>query len=605
MSLLTQKPGLLRKWGACGCLLLAVAGSASLAQQSRVAIPVARPAVEGNRAPYDLVFAPDGKQAYVTESAEGAVAVIDVATARVTTHFRTGGEQPAGLAVTPDGAELLVANSYSGTVAILDAATGKQRAMLSLPGMPYGAAVTPDGKRAFVSVSQLDELAVVDLKTAAVLRRIPVGRRPRALEITPDGKTLAVGNLAGGSISVLNTETLAEEARVKLKGINVRGIAVTSDGASAYATLMPAFNGKPTDDPREVWHNLVQAVTLEGADSSVGEDQWMDFARVSGSTEVFGTPDQHDIVLDPAGRYAWVASAGRDVVTRITIKDRRRDAVWPISQIETVVGANPRGLALRPDGKQVWVANHLGNSISILDAGSSALVQTIALGKPSRVDPTIAGQYLFNNAQLTRAHRFTCNSCHPDGGADGLTWRFVHVKDRVNQRNSRDLRSGVIDTAPFRWSGVDAHLDAFIREEVTGLLGGPVPTPVQARALEAAVKAMRLPPNPYRTADQQLTPVAVQGRELFLGRAGCGTCHAGPRHGGTGRSAWIGTTPENRPLDVPHLTGVYDSAPYLHNGRAATLEHVFGRENPGGLHGKLHTLTAVEQQAVLRYLREL
>ena len=42
--------------------------------------------------------------------------------------------------------------------------------------------------------------------------------------------------------------------------------------------------------------------------------------------------------------------------------------------------------------------------------------------------------------------------------------------------------------------------------------------------------------------------------------------------GGTGRKAWVGTTPAERPLDVPHLIGAYDSAPYLHDGRCLTLE---------------------------------
>lgn len=293
--------------------------------------------------------------------------------------------------------------------------------------MPYGVAVAPDGKRAYVTLSELDEVAVVDLPPARVLQRIPVGRRPRALELTPDGGVLAVANLTGGSVSVINTSTLKEEARVRLKGVNVRGLAVTADGKEAYTTVMPAFNGKPTDDPKEIWHNLVQAVTLDGAASGKGEDQWMDFARLPGTTEVIGSPDQHDIVLDRKGRHAWMAVAGRDVLTRITIHDRARDAIWPISQVETPVGANPRGLALSRDGKQVWVANHLGNSLTVVDAASASVLKTIDLGKASRPDPTLPGQYLFNNAGLTRSHRFTCSSCHPDGASDGLALSLIHI----------------------------------------------------------------------------------------------------------------------------------------------------------------------------------
>lgn len=574
---------------------------------SSAAEPAGGPALSGNRAPFELVFAPDGRRVYATEMAEGTVAVIDAATGAVQAHWSTGGERPAGLALSPDGSTLLVANSYSGSVAVLDTATGARRALIPIPGMPYNPAVAPDGKRAFVSVSQLDQVAVVDLPTASVRARVSVGHRPRALALTPDGRTLAVANLSEGSVSVISTTTNppAEVSRVKLKGVNVRGLAVTADGGEAYVTAMPPFNRKATDDPREIWHNIVQAVTLNGAASGVAEDQWMDFVRTPGMDDVLGSPDQYGIVVDRSATHAWMAVGGRDVLTRITIHDRNRNAIWPLSQVETPVGANPRGLALSPDGREVWVANHLGNSLTVVDAESARPIRTIALGAPSRVDPNIAGEYLFGHSELTRSQRFTCASCHPDGMSDGLTWQFVHVHDGIDRRNSRDLRAGIGDTAPFRWSGAEKTLEGFVHSEVTGLLGGPTPSDAQTRALIGAVNGLQLPPNPYRAPDGTLTAEAQRGKLLFDAKAGCAGCHAGPKRGGTGISAWVGTTPEGQKLDVPHLAGVYDSAPYLHDGRAATLEEIFTRYNPGNRHGTAHLLTPQERAALFRYLREL
>jgi YVTN family beta-propeller protein len=529
------------------------------------------------------------------------VAVVDTERMSVVDHLSTGGERPTGLALVPDGSRLLVTNSFSGTVALVPTSGGPP-VLVRLPGMPYGVVIAPDGKRAFVTVSQLDEVAALDLASRTVTARVSVGRRPRALDLSSDGKTLAVGNMAGGSISVVNTESLWEESRIPLKGVNVRGVAFTSSGAEVYATLMPPLNGSPTADPKEIWHNLLQSVSVGGVD---GEDQWTDFARLPGAVEVVGSPDQHDIVLDRTGRRAWISVAGRDVITRISIHDSRRATVWPLSQVETGVGANPRGLALSPDGKQVWVANHLGNSLSVVDAESTALVKTIDLGNASRVDASIRGQYLFNNAGLTRGRRFTCSSCHPDGGTDGLTWSFAHVRDGFQRRNTRDLRAGIEETAPFRWSGVEAHLSDLVRSEVTGLLGSPTPAREDTEALVAAIRQFRLPPNPYREPDGQLTPQARQGETLFEGKAGCVECHAGPKRGGTSLKAWIGTTSEGQEVDVPHLAGVYDSAPYLHDGRAATLEEIWEKHNGGRRHGAAHLLTAEEFAALMRYLREL
>lgn len=566
----------------------------------------AGPAVEtGNRAPSKIVFARDGKKAFVTESAEGTVAVIRTDTFEVEARLPTGGKRPIGLALSPDGRTLAVCNSYSGSVALVDVERRATARTVPLPGMPWGVCFSPDGKRAYVTLSQLDEVAVLDPALGTVIRRISTGRRPRELGLTPDGETLVVAALSGGTLSVINTRTLKEETRVRLKGVNVRGLALTGDGTSAYVTHMPAFNLKPTNDPAEMWHNLIQEVKLAGAESETGEDQWMDFARVPGSHAVIGTPDQYDIVVDAAGRHAWMAVGGRDVLTRITIHDRRRDAIWPISQIEAKVGANPRGVALTPDGKQVWVANHLGNSITVVDAAAMRPLRSISLGPASTIDPTLPGQILFNSAGMTRLHRFTCASCHPDGASDGLTWSFVHVPDGFTRRNSRDLRTGVPASPPFRWSGHEKLLEDFVEDEVTGLLGGPMPTAEQKRALTAAVGAMELPPNPYRDRDGHLTPTARKGRALFEGKAGCAACHAGPQAGGTGLSAWIGTTPAGHKVDVPQLVGVYDGAPYLHDGRAATLEEVFGRHNTAKLHGKADRLSPEELAAVLRYVREL
>ena len=69
--------------------------------------------------------------------------------------------------------------------------------------------------------------------------------------------------------------------------------------------------------------------------------------------------------------------------------------------------------------------------------------------------------------------------------------------------------------------------------------------------------------------------------------------------------AWLGTTPKGVDLDVPHLQGVYDSYPYLHDGRAATLEEIFERYNTDNLHGKAHLLTPEELKDLLEYVREL
>ena len=53
------------------------------------------------------------------------------------------------------------------------------------------------------------------------------------------------------------------------------------------------------------------------------------------------------------------------------------------------------------------------------------------------------------------------------------------------------------------------------------------------------------------------------------------------------------------------LDGVYDTYPYLHDGKAQTLEEVFSEQNPKHLHGKTEDLSDSERKDLFEYVREL
>jgi mono/diheme cytochrome c family protein len=356
-------------------------------------------------------------------------------------------------------------------------------------------------------------------------------------------------------------------------------------------------NARVTRDPLDIWTNTIFVLDLRPGATFGSAEGWIDFTHAA-------APDPDGIVALGKERVAFTVSGSDEVLLARTPGPHLR-SYDPRIERRVLVGAHPRGIALTPDGAELWVANEIGNSLSVLDARTLEPRRTIDLGEPARVDDHLRARYLFGNARLTHGRQFTCNSCHPEGGSDGLGWQFIHVPDGLRTRNSRDLRGGVADTAPFRWTGVDRTLDDFIQEEVTGLLGGPRQEAETVRALGAMLQQLPHPPNPFRRRDGSHTEAAARGKVLFEGKAGCGSCHAGSRAGGTGTRAWVGTTPPGFDLDVPHLTGVHDSSPYLHDGRAKTLEEIFSRHNREGKHGQAHRLTESELSDLLRYVREL
>lgn len=575
-----------------------VLGPAALALSQDAPAPpppasTVRPALDGNRAPFEVAFTRDGAKAVVTEFDEGALAVIDVASGKVLHHIPTGGEQPTGVAVTPDGSQALVTNSWSGSLAFVDLKTLKATTV-PLPGMPYDVVLSPDGATAFVSVSQLDHVAIVSVAERKVVGQVETGRRPRSLALTPDGRVLAVGNLTQGSVSFIDAVDRRLIGDGPTPAVNLRGVAIYPEGRLAYCVAQRAQNERPTETAVGIWSNQSFHVVPNGRPNGA-ENIWLDFLGKDVS-------DPDSVVFDPTFSRVFITCSGGHSVNVLPARGGSGDP-----QTIQAVGAHPKGLAFRPDGKEVWVANHLGNDLAVIDPTTLKVTRRIPLGATQRKDPHLLGRFLFNTATIVNGGQFSCNSCHPDGNTDGISWKFTHVKDALDRkldRNVRSLRGKIEDTAPFRWSGHTRELHEFVREEIEGLLQGPRLPDTDINAMVDFVRSLRLPPNPHRSPDGTLTAAGLRGKTLFEGKADCISCHTGAKSGGQ-RKAWMGTTPQGVDLDVPHLAGVYDTYPYLHDGRAKTLEEIFERQNPQKLHGKADQLTPEEMKDLLAYVRQL
>ena len=104
-----------------------------------------------------------------------------------------------------------------------------------------------------------------------------------------------------------------------------------------------------------------------------------------------------------------------------------------------------------------------------------------------------------------------------------------------------------------------------------------------------------------------MTPAAQIGRERFL-EAGCAGCHGGPEYTDSPSRQLheVGTLTaasghrlggELPGFDTPSLRGLWLTAPYLHDGSAATLTDVLTTRNPFGQHGDLTALLAADPQS--------
>ena len=83
--------------------------------------------------------------AYITNSGDNTVSVIDTATNTVVGSPITVGVRPQGMAVTPDGSNVYVANASSDTVSVIDTASNTVTATIPVGHAPgaFGKFIQP------------------------------------------------------------------------------------------------------------------------------------------------------------------------------------------------------------------------------------------------------------------------------------------------------------------------------------------------------------------------------------------------------------------------------------------------------------------------------
>ena len=215
-------------------------------------------------------------------------------------------------------------------------------------------------------------------------------------------------------------------------------------------------------------------------------------------------------------------------------------------------------------------------------------VAPIVLSYESRADP---GHRLFHDAT---PGKLACASCHPEGGEDGRVWRFVGQ----GSRRTQSLRGGIMDTAPFHWSGDQPTLDHLMADVFQGRMGGAAVERSQVTALGRWLEQVPTIA-PSRPTD---TAAVERGRALFDSPTlACATCHRGTDLAIAGNFD-VGT---GGAFQVPPLHNVGFRAPFLHDGCATTLVERFTRCGGGDKHGLTSRLSSAEIDDLVAYLENL
>jgi cytochrome c peroxidase len=138
------------------------------------------------------------------------------------------------------------------------------------------------------------------------------------------------------------------------------------------------------------------------------------------------------------------------------------------------------------------------------------------------------------------------------------------------------------------------------------LFWDPVQIDNRAQAIDAYVGSLRPFPSPALTPDG-LNAAAGRGKQVF-NQLSCGTCHPDSNYftdqeKHAGYRSLQDSGPHDGNWDTPTLYEIWRSAPYMHDGGAATLKDVFRPPYNHGLEDQ--TITNQQLNDLVEYLRTL
>ncbi len=537
----------------------------------------------------------------------------------------------------------LVIDPDSGDLIRVDR-SGKVTARLSIG--PTAAQLVVDRSRqiAFVSDRRGDQVVVVDIagETPKVRDRWRTPAEPFGLALSPDGKTLLVTTVADRTLIAFDAMAIEPGGATRWRrplGAEPRGVAISPDGERAMVTYLTSSNvdGFDLTDPskrRTIALGLGKASASGAtatADSIEAATTGRRFPRNAFAVRFVGndlaivphqvsTPLQETRFGENTGSYGGGFEAPiHHAITIIASADRE----LPRQVAAQVAVHQPRALAWDPGRDRLIIAGFGSDTLTMIDGASQAgmrHVSDINLGdrscgpsgvafadegdlwvycavsrKTARVSidaqnvarvamgPQVAdtrlsalehqGMDLFrrgNDFRLSSRGSMACESCHAEARTDGLSWRI-----ESHELQTPVLSGRVASTHPYKWDGGDATLEISLSSTMRRLGGGGLRKD-ENRALAAFLESVPSPRAPTRAAAQ-----VSRGRALFASaELGCNSCHGGSRMTDRSRHDFAGTLDK---VDTPSLIGLAVSAPYYHDGSAATLEAVL--TDRGLVHG--------------------
>lgn len=485
-----------------------------------------------------------GNKAYITTFGEkdGIVHFLDLASGNIEHSVVTGSGANAPV-VNSDGSKLYVLNRFQGTVSEIETANPDKIRTVTVLREPKGAAIDASGKYLFVTNFLPQQRADLDTVAACV--------------------------------SIIDAASFKKIKDIQLyNGSNaLRGICTSTDGKYIFVTHNLGRFQVPTSQLQQGWMNtsamsVIDASTLEYLGAVLLDEGERGAAGIWG---VISTPDKllithsgtHEIsvidykaFLNKFEKYADRSKLSYDLMFMNGLRER-----------VSLTGNGPRDFVVS-DGKAI-IPTYFSDTLNIVSLADNSI--SVKALQPKRVESRIHnGEKYFNDAVHCFQNWQSCNGCHPgDARTDGMNWDLMN--DGIgNSKNCKSMLYAHV-TPPCMISGIRANAELAVRAGYKLIQFTDLPEDF-AMCVDEYLKSLKPVPSPY-LVNGELSEKAKQGRKVFE-KMECDKCHSGPYYTDMSMHR-IGEDVEfEKGWDTPTLIEVWRTAPYLFDGRAATVEEM-------------------------------
>jgi len=568
--------------------------------------------------PLALVADKQGDHLYIAEYTAERIAVYDLNHNKVSKTLALP-DQPSGLTLSPDGSTLYVTCAApEGAVCRIDLQTGRTDP-IPCGHTPVSPVISLDGRRLYVCNRFNNNVSVIDPAAGKEIARIPVVREPIAAILTSDGKHLFVanhlpagpadGDYIAAQVSVIDTADMKVATNIALPNgsTGLQGICISPDGKCVYVTHILARYHMPTTQLERGWMNTNALSIIDTDGQKLLNTILLDDINL-------GAANPWGVTCTADDRYICVTHAGThelSVIDRSKLFDKLKKVDNPedvpndltflaggLRQRIKLGGNGPRGLTAV--GHTVYITEYFSDKLGVVEIKDKIRnAKSLALGSPYPLSTVRKGEMLFHNARHCFQQWQSCASCHPDARADALNWDLMN-DGLGNPRNTKSLLLAH-KTPPAMITGIRADAETAVRTGIKHIQFVVRPEE-EAAVIDEYLKSLQPVPSPY-LVEGKLSESAERGRQIFE-RAGCSTCHSAPLftnlqqyNVGTGKGR-----KSNSSFDTPTLIEVWRTAPYLFDGRSATMEDVIRKHNNNDAHGKTSQLTDKEIKELSEYV---